>query len=472
MELDYIIHNAYLLKMTQQGVGFQADAAVGVKDGEIAVVGSSPSIRKEHQAEKYVSGRDRVVMPGLVDGHMHSQLALLRGLAQDMDNWMEEGVWPFSRHLDRDMHRAAISLNVMEAVKNGTTTFLDYNHDLKTTASIHEEFGTRALLAKTINEIVPHEKVAAGDLYPLSREKGEKDLEEAVKLIKSDSFPDRLDFCPGPQAPDMLSPSLLHKTYDIAKELDVPIHMHVAQGQREHQQMMKRHGIRSIPYLEREGMLGERLLAVHLTEASDDEVKTLARSGSGLIICSGSIAIIDGLVPPLGEFLRHSDRAALGSDQACGNNINNMFNEMKLTALLNKCKYEDPKIFPAWKVLRLATVDAAKALGLEDKAGTLEAGKKADLIMLDLKSPALSPLWEKPLRNLVPNLVYAASGEEVTDVMIDGDFVVRNGEFLPRDEDEIYSEVERQKNRLKNRLDPQEFKYISPLFSWQQEGRL
>ena len=472
MSLDKLIYDVKLLSMEGEGVGYSSSAAVAIENGEIAEVGDTEKLCQEYEADEMIDGEDKLLMPGMIDAHIHSHLALLRGLAQDMEDWMERGVWPFSSCLDAGMLRASSALNIMEAVRSGTTTFLDYGDRLGDMVSIHEEFGTRALLAGTINELDPGGEISPGDLYPFSREEGERKLERAVHFLKNYSGPERIEFCLGPQAPDMLSLPLLREVYRQAEAHDVPVHMHLAQGEREHRQMRKRYGQRSIPFLAENDLLDERLLAVHLTEASREEVRLLAESGCGLIICSGSIAIIDGIVPPLLEFLQHSDRAALGSDQACGNNINNMFNEIKLTTLLNKCQEGDPTVLPAWRVLQMATSSAAEALGFAGDIGRIAPGYRADMIMIDLKSPRLNPLWQEPLRNIVPNLVYAAGGDEVTDVLIEGEFVVRDEEFLPTSEQEILESAQREAERAAGRVDIEELKRKSPLYKWQQQGRL
>jgi len=210
---------------------------------------------------------------------------------------------------------------------------------------------------------------------------------------------------------------------------------------REIEQVEQRYGCRSIPYLDRLGCLDENLLAVHLTEATPEETKLLAGKGAAMACCPASIAIIDGIVPPLAEFLEAGGRAVLGSDQAPGNNSHNMWNEMKLAALLNKVRFTDPKVMPAWKALRLATVEGACAVGLGSQVGSLEPGKLADLIIVDLKTPGLSPYLEYPVRNVVPNLVYAARGHEVETVMIDGNIVVEEGRLLTADEEVVVEEA-------------------------------
>ena len=220
------------------------------------------------------------------------------------------------------------------------------------------------------------------------------------------------------------------------------IHMHVAQGDREIDQMRKRYGQRTPAYLDEIGYLDGQLLAVHLTEATDEETALIAGRGAHMALCSGSIGIIDGIVPPAHVFRQAGGPVALGSDQASGNNCVNIFNEMKLTALFNKIKYRDPKVMPAWDVLRMATIEGAEAIGLAGQIGSLEPGKQADLIMVDLRELNLSPVLTDPIRNIVPNLVYSASGHEVTTAMVDGKVLMRDRRLLTVDENAIREEAQ------------------------------
>ena len=167
----------------------------------------------------------------------------------------------------------------------------------------------------------------------------------------------------GVHAPDMMPREMLLEAKEIGQKLGLRLHVHVAQGDREIEQIVKRYGKRSIAFLDEIGYLDEQLMAVHLTEATDEETELVAKSGASMIVCSGSIGIIDGIVPPARVFRQAGGYVGLGSDQACGNNCNNIFNEMKLTALFNKIKYRDPSVMPAWEVLRMATIEGAHAIG-------------------------------------------------------------------------------------------------------------
>lgn len=435
--LDILITNGFIITMEGNGVGVIADGAVGIKGNRIAIVGPTAEVLNQHKAHRYIDAKNKAVLPGFIDAHIHTGIAILRGLAQDLDNWMQEGLWPFAQVLTPEARLAGSLVNIIEGVKAGTTTFCDYDSGMIDIAGHHAQVGTRARIAETVNEMSASTRgIKVGDLYPLDPAVGQEKLDVALKLMDEwHGFEDNRITCLfGPQGPDMASKELLLEIKELAKKYETMIHMHVAQGDREINQMLKRYNKRSIPWLDEIGYLDRSLLAVHLTEATREETQLLAQRGASMILCSGSIGIIDGIVPPAAQFLEFSDRLALGSDQAPGNNCNNMFNEMKFTSILNKCQARDPKVFPAWKVLRLATIDGAQAIGLGDEVGSIKVGKKADLILVDLDSPAMCPVILDPVRNIVPNLVYSANGSEVEMVIIDGRVIVEDRKLLTVDE--------------------------------------
>jgi 5-methylthioadenosine/S-adenosylhomocysteine deaminase len=283
-----------------------------------------------------------------------------------------------------------------------------------------------------------------GDLYPFDPDAGQTAIDAAVAFARDwqGAAEGRITVMLGPQAPDMLPRDQLLQVKRIAAREGWMIHMHVAQGDREIDQMLQRYGQRTPAFLQDLGYLDEGLLAVHLTEATDEEAAAIARRGARMALCSGSIGIIDGVVAPACAFRAAGGLVALGSDQASGNNCNNVFNEMKLTALFNKIKYRDPTVMPAWEALRLATIEGARAIGLGDEIGSLEEGKQADLILVDLRALNLTPVLQAPVRNIVPNLVYAASGHEVRTVLVAGQVLIRDGQVLTADEDTVRDQAQ------------------------------
>ena len=236
--------------------------------------------------------------------------------------------------------------------------------------------------------------------------------------------------------------------------------------------MEMRYGKRPIAWLDEIGYLDEHLLAVHLTDANEDEAKLVAKRGASMVLCSGSIGIIDGIVPPAFAFQSVGGNVALGSDQAPGNNCHNIFNEMKLTALFNKIRYQDPEVMPAWRVLRMATIEGAKAIGLDTQIGSLEEGKKADFITLDLTRPSMAPVFTDPMRNIVPNLVYSARGDEVETVVVDGKIIFHKGRILTVNETEILENAQGLVSAIGEKATPEFLRINGTNARFMAEGKL
>ena len=445
---DLLIVHGYTFTMQGAGVGYVPDGAVAVKGTGIVAVGSTSELTERFHAVDVIDASDCAVLPGLIDAHMHTPLAIVRGVAQDVAHWMQRALAPYSRHMTPEAALAGSRLNVLEALKAGTTTHVDYTRPMPGWADFFAQVGVRARLTPTINALPPGGMAGwkVGDLYPLDENVGKASIETAVAFARDwhGAAGGRITVMLGPQAPDMLSGEQLLHIKRFAEREGWMIHMHVAQGDREIDQMVKRFGQRTPAYLDELGYLDEQLLAVHLTEATDDEAALVARRGARMVVCSGSIGIIDGIVPPAKAFRDAGGLVALGSDQASGNNCNNIFNEMKLTALFNKIKYRDPTVLPAWEALRMATIEGAQAIGLGEEVGSLEVGKQADLILVDLTALNLSPVLDGPVRNIVPNLVYAGSGHEVKSAVVAGRVLMRDREVLTADEAGVRAEAQAQ----------------------------
>jgi 5-methylthioadenosine/S-adenosylhomocysteine deaminase len=253
---------------------------------------------------------------------------------------------------------------------------------------------------------------------------------------------DRIRVVMGPVAADFASTELLLRCQDEARRRGVKIHLHVAQDEREQQATLRRSGMRAIPYLDSIGLLAEDLIAVHLSTATLDEVRLVAKRGAGMVCCSNSIGIIDGVVPPAAAFAEAGGNVGLGSDQSAGNNSHNVFAEMRATAMFAKLTAKSPLPLPAWRVLRMATIEGARVLGIDHLVGSLEPGKEADIILIDLSRPPMAPVVLQPARNLVPNLVYAETGANVALSMVAGQVIYERGEFSHVDRDEVAAEVE------------------------------
>ncbi len=455
-KIDTLFTHAHLFTMQGEGVGYIPDGAVAVEGSRIVAVGATSELERRYQAEETINAAGCALLPGLIDAHIHTYWGIARGVAQDVSNWMQAALSPYARHSTPEAKLAGTRLNVLEALKAGTTTFMDYVPLYEGWAEFYEQVGARACLTPMINAL-PKTGMAGlkiGALYPFDDGAAQEKIEASQAFIHAwhGAAEGRIRAMWGPQGPDMLSQDHLIQIKKLAERDGVKIHIHVAQGDREMNQMLKRYGVRTPEYLANLGYLDEQLLAVHLTEATDEEAAMMAQRGARMLLCSGSIGIIDGIVPPARAFREAGGLVALGSDQASGNNVNNLFNEMKLTALFNKIAARNPEVMPAWEVLRMATIESAQAIGLGDEIGSLDAGKQADLILVDLSEPNLTPVLVDPIRNIVPNLVYAASGHEVKTVMVAGKVLMRNREVLTLNEKDVQAEAQAQAEMLSRRV--------------------
>ena len=440
---DIVIYNGFHITMEGKGLGVIEEGGLAIQDGKIAAVGTAEEMRRA-DARRKIDASGMAVLPGLIDAHVHTGFGLLRGLSQDIGSWMQRGLWPFYDELDREGAAIGSRLAILEAMKAGTTTFNDFFGNMADLARNHVSMGTRAIVTEMVNEMLKKLTDNKTGLYAFNRALALYDAFEGAEN-------GRITVGFGVQATDMLSTELLCRMYREARSRNKKFMLHLEQGDREIDQMQRRYGKRSIAYLEELGMLDENLLAVHLTESSGEDAKYLAGKGASLLHCAGTIGLIDGINPPIGEYLAAGGSVALGSDHVPGNNCSNMFNEMKLTALLNKNKYRDPSVFPAWQMLRLCTVDAAHVLGMENEIGSLREGKKADVILIDLNQPSLAPVITYPFRNLVANLVYSARGSEVRTSIIDGNIVMENGVVTTVDEAAIVREANEAARELAQR---------------------
>lgn len=439
--VDMIVKAPFFYTMEGDGLGFKDNVAMVVDGSKILEFVSLSEVDNIYKAEEVIELEHHAVMPGFIDGHMHTSDNLFRGLAQDTNSWMMFGLQTFANAGTWEEKLSAGRLAIIEAIKAGTTTLGDYHYVMDETCNFIYKTGARGNLTQMLR--AAKQKVyKAGELYEFEDEAGEKALNENIELFdKWHNKDGRIRILFGPQGADFVSPELLLKIQKAAKERNTKIHMHVQQGDRETYQIEKRYGKRPTAFLDELGYLDETLIAVHLTDCTDDEAALIAKRGASMIVNPGSIGIIDGIVCPSLAFQNAGGNVALGSDQAPGNNCHNIINEMKNICLFNKLKYQNPEIMPAWKALRMATIEGAKAVGIGDIVGSLESGKQADFIAIDLNCTSMMPVYTHPMRNIVPNLVYSARGNEVALSVVAGKVIMKDQKVLNVDEEQIKEEV-------------------------------
>ena len=460
-KIDMLVKAPHIYTMEGEGVGYKATAAIAIDSGKIIAVGDISSLENMYKAEEIITLNHHAIFPGFIDAHMHTGYAIMRGLAQDTNNWMMYGLQPFDNVINDEERLLGSKLAIIEAIKAGTTTIGDYERNMNPVCEFIYKIGARGNITYLIRE-AKRRVYKPGELYEYDRDLGSSSFEANIELYEKwhNKGDGRIKILFGPQGPDFLSMELLLKVKSTAKEKETKIHMHTQQGDRETYQVVKRYGKRPIEWLNEIGYLDEDLIAVHLTDANDNEAKIVARSGASMILCPGSIGIIDGIVPPSLAFQEAGGNVALGSDQA------------PLAALFNKIKYMNPEVMPAWRSLRMATIEGARAIGLGGTIGSLEVGKRADFIAIDLMKPSMLPIYSYPMRNIVPNLVYSARGDEVVLSVVDGKVIYRDGKILTIDEGEILNSISQYPDDIGKRASKEFFEINGTNAVFMKEGKL
>ena len=473
VKVDTMIHTKHMYTMQGDGVGYLWNHSIAIDGGKIKAVAPKTEISGAYTAEKVIDATDKLVLPGFVDGHMHTCHAVLRGLAQDVDQWMMDAIAPLDAVRSYDAKAAGSRLAVAEAVMNGTTTIGDDGNDLAPCVDFIDKIGVRGNISVRIRDAVAR-RYLTGELYDYKQALADKNLDEFSALYNRYHNKDggRLRIRFGPQGVDFCSLETLMKVKELAVKLDTKIHIHLQQDPREMEQMQMRYGLRSVPWLDSIRYLDDRLIGIHLTESTPDELKLLVDRKVSMVYCPGSIGLLVGSIAPGSAFRSLGGNVALGSDQSAGNNCHSVINEMKLCSLFGKIKNGNGVDQPAWESLRMATVDGAKALGIGDITGSLEVGKTADIIFINLRTPAMAPTYTAPMRNFIPNLVYAAQGSAVDTVMVGGKLLMENRKPLTFDLDAVLDDVQTYADEIAVKVEPQFWAIDSMNAAMMKKGQL
>lgn len=397
--------------------------SIYIEGNRIAAVGDRPEGFRE---DKVIEGKDRLVIPGLVNCHTHSYMAFMRNVADDLPfmDWLFGTVDPIEQQMtDEDTYWGAC-LAILEMVKSGTTCFNDMQMNIHQTTRAVKESGMRAVISRGL--------VGSGN-----DEAGQMRLRQAYEERDAAKDCDRLTFMLGPHAPYTCDDGFMRVVSEEAKKNGMRIHVHLSESVSEIEQIREKYGCTPIEMAAKNGLFDVPAVAAHCVQVTEADMDILKEKQVSVVTNPASNMKLGNGFAPVAKMLEKGINVCLGTDGAASNNSLNMFHELNLLALIHKGVNKTPQCVSAREGFRIATINGAKALGLDQEIGSIEVGKKADLAVLNLNTPSLTPR-----NNLIAGLSYSANGSEVETVIIDGKIVMEDRKVLTMDEELVYKKID------------------------------
>ncbi|AHF03245.1 N-ethylammeline chlorohydrolase [Marichromatium purpuratum 984] len=412
MQAELLIHASWILPVDATDSQLD-DHAIAVSEGRIQAVLPSSEARASIEAQRVVELPEHVIVPGLINAHTHAAMSLMRGLADDLPlmTWLHEHIWPTEqRWVDPTFVADGTRLAVLEMLRGGVTCYNDMYFHPEVSAQVTAEAGMRAVVGMLVIDF-PSSYAVDADGY----------ITKGLALHEQYRDHPLIRVAFAPHSPYTVSDAPLTRVRTLADQLGIPIHIHVHETRDEVVQSLRDHGQRPFARLDGLGFLDPAVLAIHMTQLEDDEIERLAATGTHVVHCPESNLKLASGFCPVAKLLDAGVNVALGTDSAASNNDLNMLGEMRTAALLAKSISGSAAAVPASAALRMATINGARALGLDEEIGSLEPGKAADIVALDLGDAHTQPVYHP-----ISQLVYAASSSQVRQVWINGRQVLRD----------------------------------------------
>ncbi len=452
--VDLLLTNALILTMDAEMRQYPR-GALAIRDDTIVDVGPQERLLAEYQPLETFDCDGKVLMPGLINAHTHVPMTLLRGLADDLrlDVWLMGYMMPVEREfVTPEFVRLGTLLACAELIRSGVTTFNDMYYFEDEVARAAAEAGMRAICSQTILKFPSPDAASYEDSMAYAREfihrwKGHPLIVPAI----------------APHAPYTCTDEILRASAQLAVELDVPLHIHLAETAQERENMRKERGMPVIPYVKKQGLFEAKVIAAHCVHVDVGEMHTMLHAGAGVAHNPSSNLKLASGFAPVAKMLEVGLNVGIGTDGPASNNDLDMFEEMRLAAFIAKAVTGDPTALPATMVLSLATRRGAQALHIGHLTGSLEPGKRADLILVDLTPLHNSPSFRRSPDAPYAQIVYASKSTDVTDVMINGRWVMRDRRLLTVDEEALLAEARALATRIDRFLIAREQSVLSKL---------
>ncbi|MHB2150724.1 amidohydrolase family protein [Calditrichota bacterium LG25] len=455
-KVDLIFKNARVLTMDSELRQFEP-GAVAIKGDEIVAVDKEDAILKKYDAREEVNCQDKVLMPGLVNAHTHVPMTLLRGVADDLrlDVWLLGHMMPVEREfVSPEFVRLGTLMASAELIRSGVTTFADMYYYEEQVAQAAAEAGLRAVCGETVI------KFPSPDAQSY-----EESLEYTRDFIKRWRDHPLITPSVAPHAPYTCTTEILQAATELALEFDIPVQIHLAETRQEVETMRREHGIPVIPYIRKIGMLEAKIIGAHLVHVDEGEMHTLKNFNVGVVHNPSSNLKLASGFAKVSQMSAMGVNVGIGTDGPASNNDLDMFEEMRLASFIAKGITNDPTALPAPHVLTMATRIGAQALHLDKQIGSIEVGKKADLILIDTSAIHNSPRYKREDKMSFAQIVYATKTFDVTDVLVNGKFLMRDKKLLTLDEESLLKEAQNFARRIDSFLLEREKSVLSKLIA-------
>ena len=435
MNVDSLIFARWLIPVEPENTVYE-NYALAINDGKILDMAPAADANDKYNAQKTHYLDSHAVIPGLINSHTHAAMSLFKGLADDLPlmDWLNNHIWPSeSKWIDAQFIADGSRLAIAEMIRSGTTCFNDMYYFPDITAEVASEAGLRATVGLIIIDFPTAWAKDPQEYF----EKGEKvhDVVRHNPLIQT-SF--------APHAPYTVSDQPIRKISVLAEELDIPIHMHIHESEHEVSQSLEKMGMTPLQRLQDLGLLSQRLQAVHMTQLDDAAIELVARYNINVIHCPESNLKLASGFCPVHLLQQAGVNIALGTDGSASNNDLNMLGEMRSAAFMGKGISGDPCALPAMTVLKMATINGAKAMDIHNITGSLSLGKSADIVAIDLDAIETQPVYDP-----ISHIVYTADRSQVTDVWVAGKQLLQDRELTTLDMNELKHSAKLWKEKIK-----------------------
>jgi 5-methylthioadenosine/S-adenosylhomocysteine deaminase len=440
---ELVITNGTVVTMNAERAVIE-HGAIAVAGGRIVEVGPAGEVEAKYPDAERIDAGGGIILPGLVNAHTHAAMVLFRGLADDLDlmDWLEGHIFPAeAEHVDEDFVRVGTRLACLEMLRGGTTTMVDLYYYEDAVAEEVDRCGMRGVLGQTVigfpaPDFATVEEAMAATRRFAARWRAHPRVVPAI----------------APHALYTLTGEQMTAVHALAEELGMPMLTHMAEDRSEIERVLARSGKRSIAVFDELGALDDRVLGAHVVAAQPDEIALLAARGVGVVHCPQSNMKVGAGTAPVPAMIAAGVAVGVGTDGAGSNNDLDLWEEIDTAAKLHKLASGDPKVLDARQALAMATIEGARAIDLEGEIGSLEAGKRADLVVVKVDGAHQQP--QRPMPNPYSLLVYATKASDVVTVVVEGRVVVRNGEVLTLDAGAVLAAAAEKRKPLESLASP------------------